>query len=166
MARHKIDELLVFMDRAFADSENGLLNNLATVREESWEALPEGGVRTIRDIVRHVGMFKFMYANHGFGDGELDYSDPPATPARSRVADLDAAVRWLRDGHKYLTECIRQLADDSELDALRKAHWGEQVPTRHLIVTMIEHDLYHAGEINRSMALLQDDDAWFIPERR
>ena len=36
----------------------------------------------------------------------------------------------------------------------------------HIIVTMLEHDLYHAGEINRthrSRALLQDDDAWFVP---
>ena len=166
MAKRKIDELLVFMDRAFADSEHGLLNNLATVREESWEALPEGGARTIRDIVRHVGMFKFMYANHGFRGGDLDYSDPPATPAPSRVASVEAAVSWLKEGHGYLAECIGELADDSELDVPRKAHWGDVVPTRHLIVTMIEHDLYHAGEINRSRALLQDDDAWFIPERR
>jgi len=31
-------------------------------------------------------------------------------------------------------------------------------------VTMLEHDLYHAGEINRTRALLQDDDAWFVPD--
>ena len=26
---------------------------------------------------------------------------------------------------------------------------------------MLEHDLHNAGEINRTHALLQDDDAWF-----
>ena len=27
-----------------------------------------------------------------------------------------------------------------------------------------EHDRYHAGEISRTRALLQDDDAWFVPD--
>ena len=27
---------------------------------------------------------------------------------------------------------------------------------------MLEHDLHHAGEVNRTHALLQDDDAWFV----
>ena len=38
------------------------------------------------------------------------------------------------------------------------------VPTRFLIVNMIEHDVYHAGEINHTRALLQNDDAWFVPK--
>ena len=59
---------------------------------------------------------------------------------------------------------VRDLSDDAELDVPRKAHWGQLVPTYDLIVTMLEHDLYHAGEINRTRALLQDDDAWWKPD--
>jgi hypothetical protein len=28
------------------------------------------------------------------------------------------------------------------------------------VTTLLEHDLYHAGEINRTRAMLQQDDAW------
>ena len=58
---------------------------------------------------------------------------------------------------------MNELSDDSELEVARKSHWGGLVPTYHIIVTMLEHDLHHAGEINRTHALLQDDDAWFVP---
>ena len=108
-------------------------------------------------------MFKFMYANHGFRGADFDYGKPPATPARERLATVASAVDWLREGHAYLTGCIRELADDAELEVPRKTHWGEMVPTRFLIVNMIEHDVYHAGEINHVRSLLQNDDGWFVP---
>ena len=165
MPRPKIQELLLLMDRVFMDSEHSLLKNLSSVREDSWTQIPQGGKRSIQNIVTHVGMFKFMYANHGFRAGDYDYGDPPATPAAERLASVEAAMEHLREGHDYLTGCVRELVDDSELDAPRKAHWGGLVPTRHIIATMIEHDVYHAGEINRSRALLQNDDGWFVPDR-
>ena len=164
MSSPRIDELLLLMDRVFSESEHSLLKNMESVREESWERIPEGGERSIRNIVAHVGMFKFMYANHGFDTGDLDYGEPPATPAPERLASVNTAMEYLREGHEYLTGLIRELGDDSELEALRKAHWGGLVPTRHIIVTMIEHDVYHAGEVNRTRALLQGDDGWFVPE--
>ena len=164
MPTPRIDELLLMMDCAFDDSEHSLLTNLAPVSEESWDALTSGARRTIRQLVQHVGLFKFMFANHGFRGADLDYGEPPATPASERLSTKAAAVDWLREGHAYLTGSIRELADDAELDAPRKTHWGEMVPTRLLIVNMIEHDLYHAGEINHARALLENDDAWFIPQ--
>ena len=165
MPKPKIDELLLLMDRAFAETEHSLLKNLASVHEESWTRIPEGGERSIQNIVAHVGMFKFMYANHGFGTGDLDYGEPPATPDPERLASVEAAMEYLREGHEYLMSLILGLGDDSELETPRKAHWGGLVPTRHIVVTMIEHDLYHAGEVNRTRALLQEDDGWFVPER-
>lgn len=164
MSKPRIDELLLLMERAFEGSEHSLLMNLGSVEEGSWARIPEGGERSIRDVVAHVGMFKFMYGNHGFDTGDLDYGEPPASPGAERLASVEAATEWLREGHEYLTGLIRGLGDDSELEALRKAHWGGLVPTRHIVVTMIEHDLYHAGEVNRTRALLQGDDGWFVPD--
>ena len=164
MTTPRIDELLLLMERAFGESEHSLLENLASVRDESWAVVPEGGERSIRDIVAHVGMFKFMYANHGFDTGDLDYGEAPASPGVERLVSVSAAIEWLREGHEYLVGLIRGLGDDSELEALRKAHWGGLVPTRHIVVTMIEHDVYHAGEVNRTRALLQGDDGWFVPD--
>lgn len=148
------------MQAGFEGPEHSLLANLATVHDESWDALPEGAQRSIRNITHHVGMFKFMYANHAFRGADFDYDDPPATPAAERLITRAAAIDWLHEGHEYLTTAIDVLADDAELDVPRKAHWGQMVPTYRLIVVMLQHDLYHAGEINRTRALLQDDDQW------
>ncbi len=69
-----------------------------------------------------------------------------------------SATVWLRDAPAYLMEAVDELPDDAELARPRKAHWGEMVPTVFLIDTMHEHDLYHAGEINKTRALLQGAD--------
>ena len=162
MARPRIEFLLGLLDRAFSGNEHALLDNLATVESESWTRLPTGGQRSIREITLHVGLFKYMYGNHGFRGGDLDYSDDPATPPAERLATIGDAVEWLREAHAYLSAGIRELDDDRELEVPRKAHWGGLVPTYHIIVTMLEHDLYHAGEINRTRALLQNDDKWDV----
>ena len=43
MSNPRIDELLLTMECAFEESEHSLLTNLASVSEESWEALPRRG---------------------------------------------------------------------------------------------------------------------------
>jgi hypothetical protein len=55
---------------------------------------------------------------------------------------------------------IRLLNDDAELDFERLANWGEYLPTRFIIRIMLEHDVYHAGEINHLRAVLQGNDQW------
>ena len=160
MSRQRLDELARLMDRAFSGNEHSLLDNIATVHVDCWDALPQGAKRSIREITDHVGFFKYLYANHTFKGADFNYSDPPANPPPERLTSPATAAEWLREAHAYSMECVRDLAGDSELDVPRKAHWGDYVPTYHLIVTMLEHDLYHAGEINRTRALLQDDDGW------
>ena len=51
-------------------------------------------------------------------------------------------------------------AVDASLDDTRTTHWGEAKPRRWFAVTMIEHLLYHAGEINHIRALAQKNDNW------
>ena len=157
MTRPRIEELVRLMDRAFGGNEHSLLDNIRSVRDESWEALPRGAKRSAREITRHVGPFKYIYANHAFDGADMDCSDP----APERHATPAAATQLLGDAHAYLLGFVRDLSDDAGLDVPR---WGQLVPTYDLIVTMLEHDLYHAGEINRTRALLQDDDAWWKPD--
>jgi uncharacterized damage-inducible protein DinB len=158
MPRPHIDELVRILNRSFDDSEHSLLKNVAAVTEQEWDVLPEGGRRSIRTMVLHVGLFKFIYANHGFRDASMAYVDPPANPPKERLATPASAIEWLKEAHAYAIEAVDELSDDSELARPRKAHWGEMVPTLLLIDTMHEHDVYHAGEINKTRALLQDDD--------
>ena len=165
MARARIEELIRLMDDGFEHGEFSLLTKLGTVDEASWTALPEGGHRRIAERTAHVGMFKFMYANHAFRDGDFDYEAPPASPGRARLATLSAATEWLREGHSYLTSAVAELEDDAELAVPRKAHWGGMVATEALLTIMVQHDLDHAGEINHARALLQENDRWLIPQQ-
>jgi hypothetical protein len=40
----------------------------------------------------------------------------------------------------------------------RLTNWGERQQTRWIIAVMIQHDLYHAGEINHLRSLRQGTD--------
>jgi hypothetical protein len=50
--------------------------------------------------------------------------------------------------------------DDEDLGAKRSASWGELKETRWLISVLIQHDTYHAGEINHARSLLTANDKW------
>jgi hypothetical protein len=64
-------------------------------------------------------------------------------------------------GHERLRSGIAVLADDAELLRPRRTNWGELRETRWVIVvTMIQHDLYHAGEINHLRSPHQGKDQW------
>ena len=160
MSRAKIEEFIYLFNSAFRDSEHSLLANLSSVRDVDWEALPENAARSIRDIVAHAGMFKFMYPGAAFRGREYDYGDDPVTPPDERLATKESALEWLIQAHDYLVAAFSELADDTELDTPRTAHWGELLPTRKLMTIVLEHDIYHAGEINRTRALLQKNDDW------
>jgi uncharacterized damage-inducible protein DinB len=174
MGRAGIEQTLYLMHHAFegdGQQEHALLTNLSSVTADDWLWAPPGAVRSIRQIVSHVAACKQMYRNHAFEDGGLSWGDTArdlehsmtdlqdrATlenePARERILD------WLVEGHQRLVAAVETLRDDAELLALRRASWGAVYETRWLIGVTIQHDLYHAGEINHVRALKQGNDAW------
>jgi uncharacterized damage-inducible protein DinB len=159
VASAAVAELLYLMDQAFAGNrEHSLLGNLASVTAAEWAWVPPGGDRSIREIVRHVGGCKLMYENHAFGDGSLGWDDP-LVDGHGALDRPAGAVEWLRSAHARLRASVADL-DDDELARPRRANWGEEHETRWLVAVMIEHDLYHAGEINHLRALKQGDDRW------
>jgi uncharacterized damage-inducible protein DinB len=160
MSRAAINEWIYLFNSAFDGNEQSVLKNLESVSSNEWAVLPEGGQRSILDIVAHIGMFKFMYPGAAFREREFDYADDPVHPPASRLATKESAVEWLKQAHAYLIDAFSELTDDTELDVLRAAHWGAMVPTRRLMATVLEHDTYHAGEINHARALLQKNDEW------
>ncbi len=159
-----IQQLLYLMDEAFeAHGEHGehaLLNNLRSVHDNDWRWLPPNGGRSIFDIVQHVGECKYVYDSHAFGDGSMRW-DRPATVLTIDIRQTPAEIiEWLRQGQQPLRDHVAALQDDGELLAPRKANWGEEYQTRWLINTMIQHDLYHGGEINHIRSLKQENDKW------
>jgi hypothetical protein len=152
-----VSQLLYLLDSAFQGSEwHSLLGNLRSVTPEDWLWVPSGGHRSIRHIVQHVGGCKFMYQNHAFGDAQLTWDDP-LVEGRDALSTLTEATAWLQAGQQRLRQSIAVL-DDTELLRPRKTNWGALEETRWIIMVMIQHYLYHAGEINHLRALHQQND--------
>jgi hypothetical protein len=159
MSSQGVAEQLYLMDEAFQGADwHSLLSNLRTVDPEDWLWVPPGGHRSIREIVGHVGECKIMYNNHAFGDATFTW-DEPHVDAENALATVDSAIAWLKTTYEPLRANVEAL-DDSELNQPRKTNWGELKETRWIIGIMIQHDLYHAGEINHLRSLRGDRDRW------
>jgi hypothetical protein len=165
MGRSGIEVLLYMMDRSFdADASFGtwhaFLVNLGDVRDEDWLWAPEGGERTIFEIVQHVGEVTYVYDSQGFGDGSLHWDRPGSVPTIEASTPREEVVRWLQEGQQRLRGHVAALADDAELRVLRPGLWNDEHETRWLITQVIQHDLYHAGELNHIRALRHRNDQW------
>jgi uncharacterized damage-inducible protein DinB len=156
--------LRYLMDEAFGRSgESGesqsLMGNLGTVDEAMWRAGVGRSVRTIESIALHVGSCKVMYRDHAFGSRALTWESPQVQPWPEGRAPLDGTRAWLVESHARLMDAVSTLTDE-DLAVERYANWGELRPTRWLCSVLLQHDVYHAGEINRMRSLLAGEDRW------
>jgi hypothetical protein len=155
MSRACIEQLLYLMDEAFRDNPvHSLMNNLKSVNDDEWEWLAPDSARSILHIVEHVGANKYIYENQAFGDRSVTWERPLWPKSTSPAYMID----WLSEGHEKLRGSVVTLADDDELGKNRMAPWGTEANTRWIVNTMIQHDLYHAGEINRIRCMRQKND--------
>lgn len=142
-----------------SNESQSLLGNLATVDESIWRVVPAGGSRSIEAITRHVAECKVMYVDHAFGAGRLTWTSSEVARWPAGAGPLEAVMAWLRDSQDTLIRHVTALTDD-ELDKPRMANWGSEHETRWLLSMLLQHDLYHAGEINHIRSLLAGDDRW------
>lgn len=165
MSRAAIDEYLWLLDQAFAKPRGpmgdaqSVLGNLATVEDDWWDTKPPGCERTIRNIVGHVGGAKYIYDDHAFRSGSLNWDHPDLFPPGFPKWTPVQLVDWLSEGHRRLLESVTALDDDA-LDAPSSTFWDEHLSTRDILRTMLEHDLYHAGEINHLRSIIAGRDRW------
>lgn len=165
MARTAIDTLARSLDWAYrSDPFHALRRNVESVRPDEWDVTParwtvdEFGTQpelSISDLIRHVGGAKYMYANRTFGDETLEWTDIQPPPG-----DMPSMLDWLEAGHQELVRGLAALGDDTELVTPRSFPGGLSFPREGLLRVVINHDLYHAGEINRQRALLRGADGW------
>jgi uncharacterized damage-inducible protein DinB len=141
-------------------AEHSFVENLRDLEDEDWSKTVAGGTRPIAHIAFHVGSAAYRYADSMFGNGSLTW-DELVAQARGLADDRDGFIDWIGQGHGKLVDGLRSLADDAELAVPRKAFWGEAFPTERIIVAMIEHFTYHAGEINHLRALLHGNDHFY-----
>ncbi len=147
MANSMVSQYLYLLDSALDSSRwHSIVGNLNSVSPEAWAWIPPGGDRSIQYIVEHLGVCKIMYENQAFGDGNLRWDDR-LIEDESALATIPSAIEWLRSCNDRWRQSVAALNDDDLLRP-RKTHWGEFKETRWIISAMLEHDLYHAGEIN------------------
>lgn len=164
MGKSGIEQLLYAMDRAFEGDPksdfnwHALMVNLASVDRKDWTWLPPGGNRTIFSLVEEIGGCKFVYASQAFGDRSMHWFKPGSIPGVTVDTPTSDVYDWLRDSHQRLRAHVVALEDDAELLRLRLSPQGHQRETRWIVTTTIEHDIYHAGEINHLRALCQGND--------
>jgi uncharacterized damage-inducible protein DinB len=161
-----VEELVYLLNEAFSghgieetNESQSLLVNLASVDEAHWRTPPTGGTRTVESIALHVGTCKHMYDEYAFGLGELTWDDPHLQPWPEGQAKMGEVISWLETVHRRLVDHVAALHDE-DLGAMRSANWGELKETRWLISALIQHDTYHAGEINHVRSLLTANDTW------
>jgi uncharacterized damage-inducible protein DinB len=164
LGRVAIDQLLWLFDRAFeqpasADGDtHSVLGNLSTVPADAWRWMPPRGRRTIADIALHVAACEHVYDDYAFGPGAMSWDSmpPPALVAACTPEDITA---WLNTGHAQIRRSLAAL-DDAALSRSVRTNWGTREEARWIAAVMIEHDVYHAGEINHIRSLYVQGGAW------
>jgi uncharacterized damage-inducible protein DinB len=166
-SRMEVNVLKGMLDRSFYEDPalyndrrwHSVISNLEPVRPEDWDALPEGAERPIRELVNHVGKCYLIYENHCFGDGTLTWNAGAMTEGLPRQATPEQTIDWLRASHRKFSESLAKITDE-QLGEAGTGDWFEGHPRRDIVERMIQHGIYHAGEINHLRGTIQRNDAW------
>lgn len=166
MSRVLIEHYQAVFEAAYRiDPFHAFRKNLAAAAPEEWDVRPSDWSRaefgdrpelSICDIAFHVGGALVMYADRAFGEARLEWGDLAVPSSR----DMPAVLAWLDEVHSAFAVGIAALADDSELARMRQAPWRAPLTRAQLIGLMVNHELYHSGEVNRQRALLRGSTGW------
>jgi uncharacterized damage-inducible protein DinB len=160
MSRAIVENLIALLNRSFdGDNTQSLLGNLAEVRADDWDWLPDGGSRTIRTIFEHAAIAKHIYTDFLFGSGQRTWGDVAVECHNQANGDTAALVEWAREGHRAFIAGMATL-QDADLSAITTKWHGARDTKAEVIAVMIQHDCYHAGEINhlRAIGRRQDEE--------
>jgi uncharacterized damage-inducible protein DinB len=158
MSRAVVEQLEALLRRSFDGANTqSLLGNLTNVQADDWDWLPDGGKRTIRDIFEHAAVAKHIYAAFLFSDARPRWDDVHRQCRERADDDTAALVEWAREGHAAFMAGMAKLQDDDLAEVTTKWH-GATDTKAEVIAVMIQHDCYHAGEINHLRALHQRRD--------
>jgi hypothetical protein len=144
------------------DPFHSLCKNLESVLPEEWDLKPSRATSpqegapyddqlSICDLAIHAGGPKYMYANRAFEDGKLEWQQIALPSSR----EMAVVLAWIEEGHRHLVDGLAGLQDDAALLEERPSHWNQPVRVELLLGIIVNHDVYHAGEINRQRALIR-----------
>ena len=87
------------------------------------------------------------------------------TSSCRRSTGIPCSHGWTK-GHRKLVDGLAALQDDAELVLERPAPWRMPMRREQLIAIVMNHDVYHSGEINRQRALIRGVDRKPAPRKR
>lgn len=165
MARAAIEVWANRLEAAYrADPWHAFRRNVDSARPEEWGVQPEKWTAgefasdnlSIIHLTVHVGGSKIMHTNKAFGDGKMQWHTVPM-PASW---DMPTVLAWIDEGHQVLADGLAALTDDEQLAEMRETAWGAPMRRDVILGVIINHDIYHAGEINRQRGLIRNCEGW------
>jgi hypothetical protein len=149
--------LLQLQDRAFRSSPwHSLLGSLSGISEEVFNYTPprfsgfpwmDG---SIRSILYHVTGDKLVQFSQAFGDGSVTWEN--LSIAKRGLATM---TRGLEEAHEPLVRTLESF-EKEDLQRKVKTWGGKRMTALQFFFMLIEHDLYHAGQIRTMRNLLED----------
>jgi len=154
MTRAVVAQLEALLRRSFDGANTqSLMQNISDVRPEDWDWVPPDGRRSIRAIFDHVSIAKHIYTEFLFSEARPSWDDVAARCPR----DIEPLLAWAREGHAAFMRGMATLQDGDLVEMTTKWH-GARDTKAEVIAVMIQHDCYHAGEINHIRAVRQKHD--------
>lgn len=143
-----VEILLLMQERAFRSSPwHSLLNSLEGIGQDVFTRTPERHVGfpwmdgSVRDILFHVTGDKMVQFSQAFGDGSVTWDT-----IRISRSTLEQMLPELHAAQEPLVEALRSQTPETLRQQVRT--WGgKRLTARDFFLMLIEHDLYHAGQI-------------------
>jgi len=145
----EIDRILDQLERAFEGNAwhgPSVREVLAGVTAEQAHARPLGNAHTIWELVRHIAVWEDVGCRRLKGDrAQIEISSPEdwPPPEDTSAAAWEQAQAALEHGHQALVEAIKRVPESRLNEPV-----AEGMSTLYVTVHgVIQHDLYHAGQI-------------------
>ena len=115
---------------------------------------------SILSQIAHAANGKIIYGSVGFRGTEVRWREL-SPKIDSLWPNLDAVVSWLHEAHDYWMNSWSEVDD---FDAERSRFDGSLLPGWKLVATVMNHDHYHAGQIQLQRAILAPSSTAPPPE--
>ena len=120
----------------------GLLEGVSAARAA---AKPVAGAHSIWEIALHIAVYEDVVRRRVEGEpiGDVPEAEEWPKPGEASPAAWREALARIDEGHRRLRQTLAQLPDDRLLDTVPGRGYSFFV----MLHGIIQHDLYHAGQI-------------------
>lgn len=143
----EVQRIIDQMDRAFAGNAwHGppLMYLLDGVSADDAAARPIPNAHSIWEIVNHVAAWNMIVRRRAVGE-TVDVTPDLDWPPVEETTDVDwrRAIEQLKDSRARLRTVVESISDEKLPE---KVH-GQKYPLYGMLHGLVQHDLYHAGQI-------------------